>query len=51
MARVVRINGNKAMIEIALPSDDMSIGEQLLGASQSVEIRLKGYDEIGRGGC
>lgn len=36
------------LIEIPLPSSQMTFGENLLGASQSVGICLKGDDEIGR---
>lgn len=44
----VILDTSSKQIEISLPPDIMGLGDYLLGASQSVEISLIGYDEIGR---
>ena len=44
----VRLYESSQHIAIPLPAHSMSIGEYLLGTSQSLTIRLQGIDEIGR---
>ena len=44
----VILDTSSEQIEVPLPSDKMSLGDFLLGASSSLEICLRGYDEIGR---
>ena len=43
-----RIDFSFVQKDISPTSDKMSFGEQLLGASHSIELSIKGYDEIGR---